>query len=650
MPVSNISLYEFCINNENKKYLIDFWDTNKNSELGYTIKNVSFCSHKEVFWKCELGHTFKRPINRIIKSDYKCPICEDIEIIKGVNDLKSTSPEVMLEWDYANNIKINLDPEILGKTSSKLAHWKCSSGHTYRTEIRKKVNALTCPHCKKIKTIEEKNSLSKIMPELLKEWDFEKNTKLGLSPDKISYGSDTIVHWRCEKGHSYKASVHEKTSKIKKGKACCPICINKRVIEGINDLATVTPELLEEWDYEKNNANQIYPWEITASSGKKVHWKCKYGHEWQTSPALRNRKNNPTGCPICHNGNSSLVEVALYLTLKKEYKNTEHRKKINKTEYDIYVPELNLLIEYNGWNWHKNNIEKDLAKYKLAKNNGYNFYCVIEYQTKHYDDIVLNFPEVLTNPNYLLVNTVNNRNIINICEKTILALKENNLIDKIIQVDHDIDGTTREFCNHLGTRKSFADEFPELAKEWHPIKNGKNTPNQFLSGSNYKAWWQCEKGHEWQTTITHRTHEGNDCPICQNRKFLSGYNDLKTLSPHIAEEWDYEKNTITPEEVLNGTNKTKYWWKCKNGHSWQATPYSRTHKNTGCPVCSNKSIIIGFNDLASTNPEILKYWDSDKNIISPTQITNGSHKKIWWIKDGKSFSLPVYSFVKNHLK
>ena len=70
-------------------------------------------------------------------------------------------------------------------------------------------------------------------------------------------------------------------------------------------------------------------------------------------------------------------------------------------------------------------------------------------------------------------------------------------------------------------------------------------------------------------------------------KLVKGVNDLETLNPTLAEEWNYEKNgTLTPDQVTAGSNK-KVWWKCKFGHEWEAIVGSRS-KGHGCPFCSGR--------------------------------------------------------------
>ena len=87
------------------------------------------------------------------------------------------------------------------------------------------------------------NSLASVHPELIPEWS-ERN--LPLTPDKITFGSNKRVWWIGACGHEWETSVKARSKGEK-----CPICSGARVIEGINDLATLKPLLAQEWS-EKN--------------------------------------------------------------------------------------------------------------------------------------------------------------------------------------------------------------------------------------------------------------------------------------------------------------------------------------------------------------------------------------------------------------
>ena len=132
-----------------------------------------------------------------------------------------------------------------------------------------------------------------------------------------------------------------------------------------------------------------------------------------------------------------------------------------------------------------------------------------------------------------------------------------------------------------------ATRYPELARQWHPEKNGSLTPEHIAPASNKKVWWICDKGHEYQATVASRTQRNGGCPYCANKKVLPGFNDLATLYPHVASQWHPTLNRpLTPDHILPGSRR-KVWWQCKNGHIWQAVVYSRTGaQNSGCPFCT----------------------------------------------------------------
>src|SRR5262249_55258942 len=132
---------------------------------------------------------------------------------------------------------------------------------------------------------------------------------------------------------------------------------------------------------------------------------------------------------------------------------------------------------------------------------------------------------------------------------------------------------------------SLATTCPDLAREWHPTKNGDLTPADVKARSSKKVWWQCESGHEWHASITNRA-KGRGCPYCSNKK-VDTSNCLATSHPTLTEEWHPTRNgELTPMLVTAGSKKT-VWWRCDTGHVWQASVSERT-RGRGCPYCSNK--------------------------------------------------------------
>ena len=405
--------------------LITEWDYERN--LGISPQKTAPYSNKKVWWKCKNGHEWEaKPADR--SRGNGCPFCSNKKVLPGYNDLATLNPQLLDEWNYDKN---HLNPANIVAGSSIKVWWKCKKGHEWRcspsSRIRPNGSINICPVCsrvmrvsfsekvlfyyiqhafpdavenyrpewlnkkeldiyipskrlgieydgarfhkskrdiKKDKICEEQGitlihirekgaerigpsssivftlpenhqksgehlvpglhflerqlgidldidlsrdydeirslvvsfdsekCIARTHPEVLSEWDYEKNDKVGNTPENVTAGAGIDVWWKCEKGHSYKASITDKTRSNPTG---CPICASHRVLPGFNDLATKAPQLAKEWDYEKNS--DLTPQDILASSGKKFWWKCEKGHSYQATP--NNRICSHTGCPYC---------------------------------------------------------------------------------------------------------------------------------------------------------------------------------------------------------------------------------------------------------------------------------------------------------------------------------------------------------------
>lgn len=170
----------------------------------------------------------------------------------------------------------------------------------------------------------------------------------------------------------------------------------------------------------------------------------------------------------------------------------------------------------------------------------------------------------------------------------------------------------------------------ELLAQWDRRANLPLTPETIPYGSTKKVWWQCEKGHRWQVTVNNRTSSHTDCPYCSGRAAWPGETDLASRFPDLAREWHPTKNLpLTPDQVLPGSEK-KVWWRCSLGHAWRATIHSRTD-GCGCPVCANRAVAPGVNDLATQFPRLAQEWHHTKNgTLKPWDVTFGTKRKVWW--------------------
>lgn len=197
--------------------------------------------------------------------------------------------------------------------------------------------------------------------------------------------------------------------------------------------------------------------------------------------------------------------------------------------------------------------------------------------------------------------------------------------------------------NAIPGETDLATTHPHLIRFWS--KKNTLSPSEITAGSHKKVWWICEKGHEWDALVGTIALEGSGCPYCAGKRAIPGETDLATVKPELLEEWDYEKNTVNPGEILPSTHE-KAWWKCALGHSWQAVVFSRTREQSAsCPYCTGRKVLPGFNDLATLKPKVAQEWYQPLNgELKPEDVTLGSNKKVWWqCSDGHVWQAYIYA-------
>ncbi len=332
----------------------------------------------------------------------------------------------------------------------------------------------------------------------------------GIFQDMSDYfsGSHIKVKWTCKKGHTWMSSIKNRTL----GRTLCPWCCkySNKVIQGENDLLSLYPEICQEWDYERNGDNK--PENFKSGSSYKAYWKCKRGHTWRTS--ISHRTYNKSMCPYCISTGTSYPEQFIFWSFKYIFSSTLNRKKlfISKEkprgyEYDIYIPELQVVIEYSGSNWHEGKEESDAEKRKKACENNLRFIEIVEINGKNatelysedYIEVVNGHVDITKLVNYLL----------NIFNKS---------IDEIDIKSIDI--LAREYSKgKISCEKSVESKYPELLDEWDYDKNTL-LPSEVSYGSEKKVHWICKqnRNHRWEAQICSRTTLNSGCPICAKNK------------------------------------------------------------------------------------------------------------------------------------
>ena len=199
--------------------LLSKWDEEKNSAVGLDPTVITTGSHKEAWWKCGLGHSWKSAIYIFYHRPY-CPFCKEIserkgrKLVFGFNDLQTCYPLICAEWNYDRNAG---SPKDYFKSSNKKVWWKCNNGHEWEERISARTTQeLNCPYCSKKKATNDYNLL-KCFPELCEEWDYEKNGDL--QPSNFTPHSNVRVWWKCKYGHNWKTGINNRTNGTN-----CPVC------------------------------------------------------------------------------------------------------------------------------------------------------------------------------------------------------------------------------------------------------------------------------------------------------------------------------------------------------------------------------------------------------------------------------------------
>lgn len=380
--------FESWCKKNNKEYLLREWDATRNS--GITPSDISYGSGSKIWWRCEKGHSWCVSLSNRVqgtgcpvcsRTQTSFPeqaiayyLSKEFRVLQRHRiggyeiDIYLEDYRIGIEYDGlffhsnpntekrerrkdaglksmgVNVIRIKEDKKKTGMKGNAIYYYPKKSNYldsdfnfmllSLFNVIAEKTNHVIGEDVDVVRdelvirehyaSVLKQKSVSEVFPWLVDEWDYEKNNEM--KPESFSANAHTKVWWKCEKGHSWKASISSRGRKLG-----CPYCAGQRSIVGENDFKSWceihSPNLLTEWDYDRNT---IAPADTSKSSNKKVWWKCEKGHSWEAS--IANRMHG-TRCPICYTGNDG------------------KRKKVSLYEWCVDNSNEELLVE---WDYEKN--------------------------------------------------------------------------------------------------------------------------------------------------------------------------------------------------------------------------------------------------------------------------------------------------------
>lgn len=587
--------------------LVDLYNTERNICKLDDITTAQ-ARNRLFYWTCPDCHTdFTAYIATIIHALENitsiCPKCS------GTN----SSPNESFASEYPEYLDTyadtDIDPYTVAPYSSIMVTWQCKNGHIRDDSFwRIAHSGIDCPICKGTKLVKGVNTFADYFPQYIPMYSPNNIWK----PDEIFYDSRRWLKWICNICHGeYGAYVKE----IVNGKEC-PFCSDKYPLPGFNTLAVKHPNIAAIW----SDKNEISADE-TLVNGNYAIWTCPVCHGNYNAP-IKDVVDGKANCPYCNGrkvlpGFNSLAakypDIAAMWSDKNQFSadqilpNTTMAFWTCPTCHGDYPARINKVI--NG------KVECPYCNNKKVL-PGFNSLAV------KYPDIAnmwstqnkLSADQVLSNVNYALWTCPT-------CHGDYSA--------RIIEV---VNGETNcPYCNNrklLPGFNSLAVKHPDIAKMWS--KRNRFSADQVLPNINI-ATWTCPTCHgDYSARIIEVINGEVECPYCNNKKLLSGFNSLADKYPDIVNLWS-DQNELSPNQVL--PNTTIATWTCPTcRENYPARIIDVINGITDCPYCSGRKALPGKTSFAALHPDLMEDWDYIANycLVNPDEILDTYSQKVWW--------------------
>ena len=574
---------------------------------------------KKYLWICDKHGEYEQYLSaqiRGLKTKYNgCPYCAGKKV-KKEESFGYAHPELIKDYSLENKESIFE----VSLNSDKEAIWQCECGNKWTASFRTRHQGFgKCRKCNPYSNYE--NMLADERP------DLEAYYKDERSFDSYAVSSNKDAIWECENGHRFNMPVYKMTRYTS---FTCPICEGIRLEQGVNDFESNYPELAKEW----SNSNDKKANEITSASNPYIKWICKdCGHEYV---AKLQEKINGYICPVCDNrttvkGINDLVTT--HPLLANEYSKANQRDVTTvRKDIDVYVlwtcPDCHGDYQY-------------LVKEKQAGDNVCP-YCNNKRVKTGFNDLLTIEPQLAKR--YCLSNELPVNKIL-ATSTSIYRWNCEHCGGEYPATIKQIKEGYCPFCNNERVLSGFNDlatKYPELVEKY--TANNPKPASEILYTNQAYYEWQCTDCGGIYNASLQDVKDGY-CPYCENKRVLTGKNDLVTMYPNIAKL--YSVNNEKPASEILYTNQSSYNWTCdKCNGSFNATIQEVNEGH--CPYCENERVLTGKNDFKTMYPHLVKMYSND-NILAPdkTLYTSSFYYK-WHCDDcGGDFTSSIDKLDKD---
>ena len=537
-------------------------------------------------------------------------------------------PDLKRQYNFEKNTAIDPTALRIGDQTT-YCWWKCPDcGYEWNSTVTSRLDRIDgkiiVRHCQMCFT----KGLDKITPvatvdKLMKYWDFEKNTAIGLDPNTISAYSPEPAYWWCRKcGYKWPAQIRNRSA-ISDG---CPFCdAHKVIIPGQNDILTLFPEFTDLFDVKSDAPLDLSTCGL--SCNQDVHFRCKKcDYEWDSklcgrfgTDVLGNKYLRD--CPSCRDRSMRRIPYSLEYPELVPLFSSEHNE---CTLDDITVGQSRTRLFY----WICPDCHKDFTAHLFTVidyiKNGTPICYHCSEDCKIDESFANQYPEYLSfhsNPD-IDPHTVTPKSGLITVWKCEYGHEWDDSFREIAQT-----GPVCDICS--GTKivkgvNTFADHYPEHLPMFSPNNDFK--PDEIFYKSRRWFKWICNICNGEYGGYIHEIINGKECPYCSERLPLPGFNTLAVKYPDIAALWSVE-NELTADEVVVNTNLAK--WNCSvcNG-TYNARIIDIVNGDDDCPYCNDRMILPGYNTLAAKYPDIATLW-SDQNELTADEVRPNHRSGAW---------------------
>jgi Probable Zinc-ribbon domain len=425
---------------------------------------------------------------------------------KAPRSLAVDYPALAAQWHPTANAP--LTPGDVTHGSHRRTVWICPSdpSHVWVAIVQSRTTQKRgCPWCGGVRVTPE-TSLVARYPKVAEEWHPTRNG--GLRPCDVRYGSERRVWWQCPRHprHVWQARVVDRSC----GGVGCPSCPRRRTTSETS-LAARFPQIAQEWHPNKND--WLSPADLLPGSNRKVWWRCRQdpSHEWRA--VVASRTGLKTGCPACA-GKVVTPKTSLaakFPDVAKEWHPTRNRY----LAPDVVMPHSARKV---WWQCLRDATHAWRAQINSRTGQGTGCPVCANVVVTATNALAAWFPELAAEwhpsrnrplrPERVLPGS--NRKVWWRCH-----VKPAHVW--CASVASRTSGSGCPACaNKMVTEdNSLLAMLPELARQWHPTKNGSLTPASVTPGSGKSIWWRCptNPAHAWCSPPFNRSR-GSGCPHC----------------------------------------------------------------------------------------------------------------------------------------